>query len=561
MATTDETYRIILRVEGEAQVAKLTAEIQKEERAMLDLTARLKQLGATQDQVLKAQAVYAQSIANLNQQLAAANKQVSDAGGKFQNLSNGLVQLGYAVDDAQYGMKGLANNIQPLLMSLGLGGGLAGIIGIVVTATVVLTDKWDKLMGLMGMGKVRTQAEEMEELAKATERTLEQEVKLEEYQERKAAGQRLKGGMPKAEREARAAAEAAINEAGGNDRIAAGIRAGRNTGVDGLDPTAAGYEQYVQAKERFTNPGRFATVNAKTGLSDEDSVKAAAAARMKELKAKNQTESKNQIEELFRKAVTGDQAAMKTLVGEIRANPGAFPPNALRDIQKGTADGQVKDRLDTVWKNAKMQEGEDAMERTAKAGEAWRINKMKEGEDAMGRQAANAAAEQEYFNNVREGPDAETRAFLDNRQRNIDAGNATAVGRRQRGVQNLGGNQNAFTDVAAGLLMQGMPPEQVQRMLQERANNTVGMIPGIGMVREAMTAAQGSLMSMQYDQMKEAMGPRQLHGFAAFKDALMTSDPNGDAMRKQFEAASKANDILGRIEDIMRTRTFPTIVN
>jgi len=557
MAATSEEYKIILRVEGEAQLAKLSDEVRKEEKALADLAQRLRAVGATQDQVVKATAVYAQSIASLNQQIAATQKQIGEAGGSTRNLANGLVQLGYAVDDAQYGIKGLANNIQPLLMAFGVGAGLAGVIGIVVTATTVLTDKWGKLMDLMGVGKVKTQAQEMEELAKATERTLEQQRKLDEYEEQKAAGGRLKGGMPQAEKAQRAAAEQAINEAGGRERLVAGIAGGQNTGVDGLNPLAEGYEEYRKEKERFMNPDRFATRNAKTGLSDADQIKASAKDAMAKLREKNQAAGQAQVDQLMRRAVTGDQEAMRTLIGEVRKNPGAFPPNAIRELQKGTPEGQIKDRLDTNWKNAKMAEGEDAMSRAEKSGPAWKERKMAEGEKSMEESARRSAEVQDYFNNITEGPDAETRAALERRQAVSNQMNGTELGKRRQDVENMGGNQQAFNDLATGLMMQGMSPQQVRRIVQGRANQTIGTIPGIDVTRQAVSSAQGAMFSMQAEQMMRSLGPRQVHqGFASFTDSVTSADPLTNTMRAQVEASNKANVILDQIRQAVSTRTF-----
>lgn len=56
-----------------------------------------------------------------------------------------MLQLAYAADDAQYGMRGLMNNIPMLAQSLGLGAGLAGVISIAAVAVNFLWDKLSKL--------------------------------------------------------------------------------------------------------------------------------------------------------------------------------------------------------------------------------------------------------------------------------------------------------------------------------------------------------------------------------------------------------------------------------
>lgn len=62
------------------------------------------------------------------------------------NASQGLLQLGYALDDLQYGFKGIANNIPQLAMAFGAVK-WAGIIGIAATAGYVLYGLTDKITG------------------------------------------------------------------------------------------------------------------------------------------------------------------------------------------------------------------------------------------------------------------------------------------------------------------------------------------------------------------------------------------------------------------------------
>lgn len=577
MATSEE-YKIILRVEGEDRLAKLTQEVAKEEKALADLAARLRAINTPQAQVISATAVYAQNIALLNKEIAATQKQIAEAGGRMQGMANGLVQLGYAVDDAQYGMKGLANNIQPLLMAFGVGAGLAGIIGIVVTATTVLTDKWGKLMDAMGMGKVKTQAEEMKALADQVERTVEQQRKLDEYERQKAAGEKVKS-LPKAQQEAIAAGQTAIIEAGGSDRLAAGIRGVRETGPGGVNPHAVGFEEYMRQKERFDNPERFVVA----GHSNKDElakIKAAAAAKMDQLKIKNQDESKAQALSLIDKAANGDQNAYKTLVGMIRANPGAFPPDALREIEKGTPQGQHDAKLRTIvgdmgqdiakeqagfrkeveWKQSKMEEGEKTIQRSQDARRQnidWKNSKMDEVNADISKANARQQEVQDYFNEIKPGPDAETQAFLNKRQAASNEMNGSALDRRRQGIENLGGTQQAFNDLAAGLMMQGMSPEQAKRVVQGQANRTIGTIPGIDVTRQAVSSAQGAMFSMQAEQMMRSLGPRQVHqGFASFTDSVTSADPLTNTMRAQVEASNKANVILDQIRQAVSTRTF-----
>ena len=97
----NEIYNIIMRVQGEEKVRQLTAEIAKEEKALVDLSNRLKAAGIAQDQIIQATSVYAQAIQRLNKELVAAEKQIAQAGGGMQRVQQGRIQAGYAVDDGQ----------------------------------------------------------------------------------------------------------------------------------------------------------------------------------------------------------------------------------------------------------------------------------------------------------------------------------------------------------------------------------------------------------------------------------------------------------------------------
>jgi hypothetical protein len=57
-----------------------------------------------------------------------------------------MMQLAQAVDDVQYGMRGVVNNIPGLLMSLGAGAGLAGVVSIAAVAMYQLTTRFGEFV-------------------------------------------------------------------------------------------------------------------------------------------------------------------------------------------------------------------------------------------------------------------------------------------------------------------------------------------------------------------------------------------------------------------------------
>lgn len=77
-------------------------------------------------------------------QHAAATASV--AGGKiksgFANAGTGALQLAYVMDDIQYGMRGVVNNIPSLVMGFGMGAGVAGALSI---AAIAASQLWEKL--------------------------------------------------------------------------------------------------------------------------------------------------------------------------------------------------------------------------------------------------------------------------------------------------------------------------------------------------------------------------------------------------------------------------------
>lgn len=557
----NEIYNIIMRVQGEEKVRQLTAEIAKEEKALVDLSNRLKAAGIAQDQIIQATSVYAQAIQRLNKELVAAEKQIAQAGGGMQRFQQGMIQAGYAVDDLQYGFKGIANNIQPLLMALGLGGGLAGIISIVVTGVVQLQQHWDSLMSAFGMGRVKTQAEEMDELAKATSRTVEQTAKLGEYQKLQKAAQALEGGQPKSETERQAAAVGGINEAGGKDRLAAGIRGVRGTGVDGLDPRMPGYQEYLQAKKEAENPEKFATNNpGSMGQGRTASqVKEAAQAAMKAARDQNNTASETEAKKMADQAVAGQAGGLDALIGEVRRNPGAFPPGALEELEKAHP------------KNIRARKLEAAMSEEGDSIQRGRERYTKEQEQigrqlAQGEQTIQRRMKQDEIGQKRVFNIAERMAVGASVESAVDAGadikrRERETNNRQNRAFNRMGGDDAVQSIADAMLMSGMSPQQAQRQLNRQLARSLDPESAKEASQAATQSGMANMARLREQMMQEAMGPRQIStGYASFKDQVMTSGGTNDIQRKVMEAGQKSVVQLQQITEILKSRTFATVV-
>lgn len=134
----DDIYNIILKIQGEADARRLTETLKVQERQLLQNIALNGQHAAS---TIRAAEAYRQTASALR----AAE---SSAGRAGQSLN----QIGFAVDDLQYGFKGISNNIQPVLMSIPSLAKFAGPISIAAIATYQLYTHWDQLMDLMGLG-------------------------------------------------------------------------------------------------------------------------------------------------------------------------------------------------------------------------------------------------------------------------------------------------------------------------------------------------------------------------------------------------------------------------
>lgn len=66
--------------------------------------------------------------------------------GRNSQAGMGLLYLGQAIDDVQYGFRAIVNNIPQMAMAFGAGAGLAGGIGIAAVAINQFTQHWEELM-------------------------------------------------------------------------------------------------------------------------------------------------------------------------------------------------------------------------------------------------------------------------------------------------------------------------------------------------------------------------------------------------------------------------------
>lgn len=310
---------------GAGMVAKLTQEL-------VELQDRLRtgqKLAAYfESEILKGGAAatqYAASLAKANAVMAQQQARVGEiqralgpAAGATRDTGRALMEFSRAAEDAQYGVSGVLNNIPSLVQALGGSAGLTGAISLAVVAGYQLVKHWGDLMDAFGAGGTKTEAERMEELAKATEKTVEQEKELLAYQEKRAAIERQRKGQPEAERKREGAVAKAIDEGPREEILKAlmGSSAAAGARVREAEAKAAPLEAKAARLEAAQDAGRL-------GPEARDEID-----RLREQANKARADAakinRAEAEDLLASAEK-DPKKMAELRGRIRQNQGAFP--------------------------------------------------------------------------------------------------------------------------------------------------------------------------------------------------------------------------------------------
>lgn len=114
-----------IKVVLEADASQLTGEFKKAQAAAERLSN-------------KALPLVTQSLNSAYVQGEKLRQGMKQGQGGMRNYGQGMMQLAQFADDAQYGLRGVMNNIPGLVMGLGAGAGLAGAISLVVLAAAKL---------------------------------------------------------------------------------------------------------------------------------------------------------------------------------------------------------------------------------------------------------------------------------------------------------------------------------------------------------------------------------------------------------------------------------------
>jgi hypothetical protein len=114
--------------------------------------------------------VVARNFTAATHQAQAGGVIIGQTFGKGGSAGMAMLQFSQLVDDAQYGMRGIVNNIGPLAMSLGRGAGLAGVVTTLAVAAYGVYENWDKIVSLWDGGATERETERMRKLTEETQR-------------------------------------------------------------------------------------------------------------------------------------------------------------------------------------------------------------------------------------------------------------------------------------------------------------------------------------------------------------------------------------------------------
>ena len=135
---------IDIRINTQANIAgvtQATASVNDMEKKLEDLQQELRKVPVGGDEFAQLSGKIKAVKDNLNNAEVAANK-LGATTGRNGNAGMAMLQFSQLADDAQYGLRGILNNLTPLIMSLG---GTAGLAGVLSVAAIAASQLWERL--------------------------------------------------------------------------------------------------------------------------------------------------------------------------------------------------------------------------------------------------------------------------------------------------------------------------------------------------------------------------------------------------------------------------------
>jgi hypothetical protein len=313
-----------------------------------------------------------------------------------------------------------------------------------------LVERSDSLAKLFGQGHTETEAERMERLAKATERTAAETAELNKHKRVQAAIEA--GNAPsKEQKERTSAAEEAFAEHGPLDKIAAQLATARGGGLNRL--SAEEQKELAELERKVGTAdaqGRIAAGVSPLSGKELFTDRKVFDQRIDELRRKGAEAALKQAQKDLGEAAT-DPGRLKDLIGELERRKG--DPELIRALKEATPEGKAASQeLDKFFADADAKEKENL--------DKWKASQKKRAE--VTKEAAKALEDRYLESLVGEGQAvgaADIRAELE-----ASGMSESAAGKIAEGVlKEL--HENFLKAVQDRALKEGITPEAAQEAL------------------------------------------------------------------------------------------------
>jgi hypothetical protein len=342
-------------------------------------------VGGISAEVRMDSAPLAADMARVNAMLTSLESKLGITAAAATNLGAGLKQatsgmtsfgsrmliVGQFVDDMQYGLRAVVNQIPQAAMAFGAGAGLAGVLSVAAVAANQLVNRWDDVTAAFGRSKTLTQAEEMDKLAKATSRTADEQERLNRFTRENATTKQQSERRPAVEGEIGKAVAGEVGELGA-DELRTRIR--RNMLAALPPPTEAAIQKELSNHIRRTPVG---------GIGEAE-LRAAREASIRAINDRRAKEMTDAAERLLSNAesgpgMIGEEARGRLsrmfpgIEGRVFRDPRGEATESERLIAEGTAGAKAYDekvareRMDAMGVEARHAAEEEAMANARRA--------------------------------------------------------------------------------------------------------------------------------------------------------------------------------------------------
>jgi hypothetical protein len=519
-------------------------------------------------------------------------KKTNQAGQAGKNGSFGFLAFSQAVEDAQYGIKGVLNNIPQMVMGFGGSAGLAGSLSLAAVAAYGAYQAFQKLSGIDAMEKWAADSTKATKIfTEAIKRNKEEMLALDRQEQDQAIlnANRVFGeaGIRKNVAVDRSPYEAADDDAARAARqraaVNAMVSAGSSTAVTGENPDQQAARENQEANRKFLIDQARATEDLAAAQMELNRI----SADYKKLSADNDAASVR-ISKDRREAKATEKEALqklKSLEGELqRARAMATGDEFFDEFNRKQAEAEVlaiekkvkaqQDWLKTTKEQTAVQDGllkklEETVETDRKfledraraarkviesSKEELSVRKAlaeKEAKEAQMRAAqSKSPALQEALDTARRQRDAAAPVLedlaLSRAQRD---GVLTPYGAREsaKGIQDRREAERRAKE-------NGMSPEENRRMLQEMRENQEWMQRNSGTVKERRQQRTADRQAVRDEQRNERVRSAARQRESRDQNGRQIPDDRIDPNAKSAEADKRVADAQKKVDDNQATQ-------